>query len=257
MFAALLDPLIGTLLSLPQGPLLRRREARWNTPRRRRRGLVVILGGIEGPSLAQHAVAAGLLRGRWRGAVVVHRWNGGVPLVRAFVNLMSRRKHERAADELLAILDVYRREQPGRPLHLLAVSGGCWVAIRMLEKWTDHAVETAVLLAPAVSADVDLTAAAGRCRRGVCVVRSPLDFVMLGLGTLLFGTSDRRHAPAAGLRGFRRRPAGVTELSWRPEWMRLGHFGGHCTAVSSAFIAARITPLLNNPGPSVMRPGPP
>lgn len=250
VFAALLDPLVGTLFALPHLRLFQAREGRWNTPRRRARGLAVLLGGIEGPSLAQHAVAGGLIRGGWRGAIVIHHWNTGPPLLRALPNLRSRRRHERAANELLQILETYTRQQPGRPVCIVAVSGGCWIAARTLERLQPETpIQRCVLLAPAISAAADLSAAAARCQRGMILVRSRMDFVMLGLCTTVFGTSDGRHGPAAGLCALRRPPPNLRELCWQPAWARYGYLGSHCTAVAPAFIQAEIAPLLVPTGP--------
>src|SRR5262245_17030958 len=196
---SLLDLLIGPAFALPHYPLFEHRERRWDTPRRRRRGLALVLGGIEGPSLAQHAMATGLLRGRWRGAVQIQKWNGGVPIVRCALNLMSQRRHERTSDELVERVLEYRRDHAARPIVLMAVSGGCWVVVRALEKLgPDRMVDSAVLLAPAISPQCDLQAALAATCAGILSVRSPYDFALLGVGTLLLGTSDRRFGRAAG-----------------------------------------------------------
>lgn len=245
VLASLVDPLVGTLFALPHLPLFQHRERRWNTPRRRRRGLAIILGGIEGPSLAQHAVAGGLIRGGWRGAVVVQRWNGGVPLVRCFVNLMSRTRHERASEELTERIREFRREHPGRPVYLVGISAGCWIALRAASRLgPDESIDAALLLAPAVSRHADFELAAQRCRGGVHLFRSPCDFMMLGLCTILFGTTDRVHEPCAGWLGLRRAQPGVVEHVWRPALARYGYLGSHCTATVPPFIAGEIAPLL-------------
>lgn len=245
ILASLLDPLVGTLFALPHLPLFQHRERRWNTLRRRRRGLAIILGGIEGPSLAQHAVAAGLIRGGWRGAVAIQRWNGGAPLARCFANLMSRKRHERAAAALCERIRTYRREHPGRPVHLVGISAGCWIVLRALARLgPGEAVGAAVLLAPAVSRAADFEASARRCRAGVHIVRSPWDFMMLGVCTTVFGTADGVHGPSAGWLSPRRAAPGVVEHVWRPALARYGYLGSHCTATVPAFIAGKIAPLL-------------
>ncbi|MEP0847254.1 MAG: hypothetical protein HRF50_10610 [Phycisphaerae bacterium] len=249
ILASLLDPLIGTLFALPHLSLFRRRERRWNSARRRRRGLAIVLGGIEGPSLAQHAVAAGLIRGGWRGAVEIQRWNSGLPLVRCFINLMSAARHERAAAALREHIREYQREHPDRPIHLVGISAGCWIVVRATARLdADEAVDAAVLLAPAVSQSADFDAAARRCRAGVHIVRSPWDFMMLGVCTTIFGTADRVHGPCAGWLGLRRTTAGVTEHVWRRAWARHGYLGSHCTATVPAFIAGEVAPLLRGAG---------
>lgn len=249
LVASLLDPLAGTLFALPHLLLFQHRERRWNTARRRRRGLAIILGGIEGPSLAQHAVAAGLIRGGWRGGVVIQRWNGGIPLARCFINLMSSARHERAAETLCRLIRNYCREHPGGPVHVVGISAGCWIVLRALARLdADEAIGAAVLLAPAVSRCADFDAAARRCRAGMHIVRSPWDFMMLGVCTTIFGTADRVHAPSAGWLGLRRAAPGVAEHVWRPALARYGYLGSHCTATVPAFVAGEIAPLLRPAG---------
>ena len=61
----------------------------------------------------------------------------------------------------------------------------------------------AVLLAPALSPEYDLTAALRAVSREMVVFWSPLDIFMLGMGTKVFGTADRVRTAGAGLVGFR------------------------------------------------------
>ena len=63
------------------------------------------------------------------------------------------------------------------------------------------------------------------------------DFVVLGLGTRLLGTTDRRFESAAGRVGFRvpnrldpheqEAYARIQELHWSPTFREFGHYGGH------------------------------
>ena len=69
-----------------------------------------------------------------------------------------------------------------------------------------------MLLAPALSPGYDLTAALRAVRREIVVFWSPLDLIVLGAGTRLFGTIDRVKTVGAGLVGFRVPAA----RSWRP-----------------------------------------
>jgi hypothetical protein len=242
---SMLDLVVGGAFALPHYSLFAHREQRWDTPRRRRRGLALILGGIEGPSLAQHAMAAGLLRGGWRGAVQIQRWNAGVPLIRCMQNLMSARRHERESDAVVARIGEHLTANPATPVVLVTVSGGCWVAVRALEKLgAQRALAGAVLLAPAISPHYDLRAALAATRAGIVVVRSPYDFVLLGIGTILLGTSDRRFCRAAGQAGFHAKDARIVERVWRASDRRRGYFGSHCTAIMPNFVAREITPWL-------------
>ncbi len=244
LISAVLDPICGLLASMPNRIVGLGDTSRWNTPRRRRRGLVVILGGIEGPSIYQRCMAAGLLRGRWRGAVVVYPWNRGIPFIRELVNLMNRARNEVESDRVVELIRDYQREYPGRPAGILAQSGGCWIATRTLEKLRDsERVRSVVLLAPCISPYHDFSNAAAHCERGFVVVRAAGDAFFLGLGTSLLGTSDRRWGPAGAWLGWSNVPTGMIDLVWRPAWIRLRYYGNHTSSASPRFVASVIVPF--------------
>jgi hypothetical protein len=251
--------LLAGLLDLPAGVLGKIASIFWrpplparaDSPRRRCRGLALIVGGIEGPSPYNYAMGMGLLLGRYRGAVVRFDWNDGIPFLRSLVNLASRRHHEAQSRRLASAIADHLALHPGSPVCLLAQSGGCWIAARALEELPPTAaVDIAVFLAASVSPGRDLERAAGRCRRGLWSVGGPGDYFFLGLGTLLLGTSDRVFTPAAGLVGWRRPPPGLVELSWRPAWVRFGYLGNHTTSSSAGFIRRIIAPLLMAAAPA-------
>jgi len=221
----------------------------WDTPRRRRRGLIVILGGIEGPSLYARAIAVGILRSGWRGAVVVYRWNRGWPVVRAFPNLMDTALHERRAERLCAIGREHRQKHGDTHVGLIGHSGGCWIIVRALETLgREEAIGRAVLCAPAISPGYDATRAAAACRGGLAALGGPGDVFFLGLGTSVLGTSDRRWGPAAGLVGWRIRAAGFEDVRWRPAFARDWYVGNHVSVVSPAFVRRTVGPWLAGRG---------
>lgn len=246
-------PLLMGLLDFPYGLFIRlyfivggsRLPAKADTPRRRRRGLTIVLGGIEGPSFYNAQIVRGLLASGYRGAVVRCDWNAGVPFLRSFTNLMSRRHHERHARAVVDLVSAYQAEHPCAPISIVAQSGGCWVAVRAMELMpASIRVSTVTLHAAAISPDYDLSAAAGRCQHAMISVEAFGDYVLLGIGTLLFGTSDRRHRLAGGFVGFRNRPPKLVAMRWRPSWLDHGHWGNHTTSASFAFMRDLIGPVL-------------
>jgi hypothetical protein len=247
-----LIPLAGGLFDPFLGVLSAWREIFWNmqpdgradSPKRRRRGLAVVLGGIEGPSRFNRAMSFGILTARYRGAVVRYNWNAGIPGLRSLVNLMSRSHHEKWSDRLVKLICEHKRSYPSAPISLLAQSGGCWITIRALEKLpSDVKISRAVLLAPSISPAHDPSHAAANCTHGLFSIGGPGDLLFLGLGTSIFGTSDRANGPAAGLIGWRHRPDGFTELRWRPEWTRLGYLGNHTSSGALRFVQRVVTPM--------------
>lgn len=255
LIGVLLDPLLGLAITVPHFFLFRSLLRRLDTPLRRRRGVALVLGGIEGPSLAQIRMVVGLVRGGWRGAIRVVAWNRGLPFIRPIVNLTSRARHERESAALVDAIRAFHARHPGAPVCVVAQSGGCWIAVRAMEKLDEarEAIDAAVLIAPAISPVYDLTRAARACRTRIVSIHSPFDWVMLGAGTTILGTADRRWGPAAGLVGWCERAGQTPEgcgvpnaLTWTPAWARLGHFGGHCTSAAPRVVAAYVAPLLRD-----------
>jgi hypothetical protein len=141
-------------------------------------------------------------------------------------------------------------------VYLVGKSGGTGVIVRALENLPDGAVDVAVLIAPAISPDYDLTRALRAVRREMVVFWSPLDLIVLGAGTKLFGTIDRVKTVSAGMVGFR--PPGtpadgveqraqydkLRQVRWRPRMSSTGYLGGHVGPDSPAFLRKYVVPLL-------------
>ena len=239
ILGGIIDPFWGTLVKI-MGIFRPSKLPRLaDTPRRRRRGLTLVLGGIEGKSKYNADMVRGVLRSGYRGSVVRFDWNDGLPFWRSLVNLMSRRHHERQAGRLAEDICRYHQEYPGRPLCLVAQSGGCWIVARALQRLPQGVkVAAAVLLAPSISPAYDIRKAAARCQSGLFSIGAPGDFFFLGLGTTLLGTSDRVFTPSAGWIGWHHQPEGFVEMRWHPAWCGAGYFGNHTSSSSPAFIAA-------------------
>lgn len=249
--SGILDPLFGVfikILALFWRPRLPRLA---DTPCRRRRGLTLVLGGIEGPSFYNYLMVCGILQSGYRGSVVRFDWNAGIPFWRSLVNLMSLKHHHRQTRLILDYIRRYKQKHPETPVSIVAQSGGCWITVRILEELPPKLnIETAVLLAPAISPDYDIRNAASRCSSSLISVGSAGDFIFLGLGTLLLGTSDRVFTPSAGLVGWHHRADNFIESRWHPDWIKYGYFGNHTTSSAAGFMASVIGPLLRWSGHS-------
>lgn len=243
LLSGLIDPLFGVVVKLASIFWPRRLPAAADSPRRRRRGLTLVVGGIEGPSPYNHAMARGVLASGYRGSVVRFNWNDGIPFVRSLVNLTNRRHHNKQSDLLANHIRNHLRQYPHSPVCLVAQSGGCYIALRALEKLPPElSIHSAILIAASISPGFDLTAAVAKCRSALVSVRGPGDFFFLGIGTLIFGTSDRVFSPSAGWLGCRDHPKGFTELRWRPDWIRHGYLGNHTTSGAQRFISNVLVP---------------
>jgi hypothetical protein len=115
-------------------------------------------------------------------------------------------------------------------------------------------VDTLLLVAPALSPTYNLTRALGAVKRCFALV-SPKDRWLLGAGTRVFGTIDRRFGAAAGQVGFQL-PANldkigrdsysrVQEVHWSATLAREGPSGGHIGWMSERFLAKHLLPILS------------
>jgi hypothetical protein len=188
-------------------------------------GLVLVADGVGGLDLCVTSLKH-VLAGRG-GSLVVrsHVWGHGFG--RWHADLTDVANRDAQAHALALAVRARREAAPGAPVYLVGKSGGTGVVVRALEELEADAVEAAVLLAPALSPGYDLTRALAAVRREMVVFWSPLDVVILGLGTRVFGTIDRVRTVSAGLVGFRGNPAKLRQVRWGPRMIGAGYLGGH------------------------------
>ncbi|MBI4717475.1 MAG: hypothetical protein HY763_06700 [Planctomycetes bacterium] len=243
--------------------------------------VLFVLDGVGGFQFAPVLVRKALRDRNIDLPTIYFRWQYGVP-GEIWTDLMWYRRNRVMAARLARAMLEFRRRHPRTPIHLLAFSGGTGIAVFALESLHRRPlVETLILACPALAPEYDLAPALACVRRAYALV-SERDTVILGLGTRLFGTIDRRFEPAAGQKGFRRpmRPSGAetnrfsarttTQGSgpettyapragssdeegdyaklqmvwWTPELRRLGHNGGHTGWVRVPFLREHLLPLL-------------
>ncbi|MBK8268885.1 MAG: hypothetical protein IPK83_11510 [Planctomycetes bacterium] len=112
VISGIFDPIYGVYCKLASVVWAARVPMKSDTPRRRKRGLTIILGGIEGPSIYNLNMARGILRSRYRGAVTRIDWNRGIPFLRSLINLIHATHHERQASTVVGQILEYRRMHP-------------------------------------------------------------------------------------------------------------------------------------------------
>jgi pimeloyl-ACP methyl ester carboxylesterase len=252
---------------LPDGPggrLLK--EDRHLTLERLEAGLVVCLDGVGGYDWLPRLLRRGLDQGGVRGALVIYHWSVG-PLGMWVSDLVLRRRNRQSARHAAETIAAYRAWMPGRPVTLIGHSGGGAVAAWTLEAMDEGCqVDRALLLAPALSPQYNLAPALRGVRERMYVCYSWLDIPLLGLGTLVFGTMDGRHAASAGMVGFRM-PANldlagrqayekVRQIRWRPAMVCDGHFGDHSGCTNTRFSRRVLAPIvrgLSDPGEPMER----
>lgn len=214
------------------------------------RGYTIVLPGIDGPSIANSNIAQGIANSGLETAIEVHDWTTGIPVLLP-VHLYTRRANKRQAQLLADKIVEYQDRYPGRPVHLVAQSGGCGVLLWTLESLPpDRTITSAVMLSAAVSPTYDVSEALQHTDVGLWNFYSPLDVILLA-GTVVGGNIDGRWMPGAGAVGFRSRsakPQGdgprVHQIPYSPKMLLVGNFGGHWGPAKSPFARDYIAPVL-------------
>jgi pimeloyl-ACP methyl ester carboxylesterase len=161
--------------------------------------------------------------------------------------------------KLADMVRVAHERYPALPVYLVGHSAGCAVCLEAARDLPADSVERIVLLAPSVSPSYDLRPALTCSRKGVDSFMSKGDWVTLGIGMRLFGTTDRQWTAAAGRLGFRKPHEGspyaaqyakLREHVWQPSDSATGHRGGHYGNYVPGYLKAKVLPLLNPDAPT-------
>lgn len=238
------------LLLAPLGGRVARFHQSMHNRDRLNQGLVVVLPGIDGCTTVCDNIARGLHAAGTDAAVEIHDWRsfrGWNPL-----HLATVRKNRQQAHHISLRLQQYRCEFPGRPISLIGHSAGAGIALFVMEKLPkSFLVDHVILLAAAVSRNYEAYQLAKSTSGGIWNFSSRHDLPVVGLGTLIFGTIDRRHAVSAGALGFAPAPSesGKTsmlrEVRYSSGMVRSWNFGGHFGCTNSAFVERHVAPIIN------------
>ena len=225
------------------------------TEQRLRRGLVIVLPGIEGRSPFNEEICRGLDRGGIDWAIELCDWTIHVPLG-FLINLRAEQRNRAEAGRIADRIVRYQQNYPGRRVVLIGQSGGGAIAAWICEAmpW-GRKIDGAIMLAAALSPDYPLTGALRNCRRGIINFHSSRDVVLLWLGTTVYGTMDGQHRSSAGRNGFtvpspRDRPREyqkLVQVPWTYEMAQAGNIGTHLSSGDATFVAAYIAPLVGMP----------
>jgi pimeloyl-ACP methyl ester carboxylesterase len=211
--------------------------------------LVIVADGVGGLDLCgtvlQHEVAALQLPLEVR----VRTWGHGFG--RWHADLTNESNRDAQAQAIAAEVAEFRAAHRETPVFLVGKSGGTGVIVKALEQLPQRAITRAILLAPALSPTYDLSKALTVVEREIVVFWSPLDVVVLGLGTRIFGTIDRARTVSAGLVGFRAPDdaapsayAKLRQVKWDMSMAPTFYWGGHVGPDSPWFIRKYVIPLL-------------
>jgi len=240
------------------------------TQERLEAGLVVSLDGVGGYNWGPKWLRAGLDEAGVASAIVIYDWSMG-PKGMFVADLVDEARNRAAAKDLAQMVETYTAAMPNRPVTLIGHSGGTAVVVWALEDLPEGIqVERAILMAPALAPDYDLSKALRHVRSRLYVMYSYADVPLMAAGTAVFGTMDRQHSVSAGLVGFKM-PANVEpaeraqylkvrQIPWTISLIKTGHLGGHMGWTSTRFARDFLAPILTgktDPGESLAAPAAP
>lgn len=194
-------------------------------------GHIVLLPGVEGNSWQLGGVKQGLRDAGVDWTIEIIPW--GSPPFHSLVNLTDLPANLKRADRIAARLAELQQEKPNNKLVLVGYSGGGGLAMLAANMLPDDVmVDRIVLVAGAISNDYDTTAAERHCRDKLVNIYSSRDGIV-GWGTSVFGTIDRKKCLSAGYCGFQSSPGVLREsgkleqIAWDETWREYGHGGSH------------------------------
>jgi len=228
-------------------------------------GLVVSLDGVGGYNWGPRWLRSGLDEAGVKAALYIYDWSKG-PSAMFVGDLVAKDRNHAIAEELAALVVAYAAAKPNRPITLIGHSGGAAVVTWALEALPEKVqVDQAILLAPALAPDYDLSSALRAVKRRMYVMYSYADVGLMAAGTAVFGTMDRHHSVSAGLTGFkvpdspadRAQYAKVHQVPWTLKLVSTGHLGGHMGWTTTRFARDFIAPILagrSDPGEPMIQP---
>jgi hypothetical protein len=216
------------------------------------RGQALILPGIGGELPNQHRLKR-MIDDEVEGVTAqVWDWTD-IGFSTPLGDLVELGRNRRRAQTLAGELVRWRCENPDSFLYLVATSGGAGIVLFTCEELPeDFQIERVIFISAALSPGVDLSPILLRSRKGLFNYYSRRDVVILGAGTWLFGTTDRRHRASAGMVGFEE-PANAAlagkleQLPWDRSMIRLGNLGGHTGGFATGFARKHLLRLFELP----------
>jgi pimeloyl-ACP methyl ester carboxylesterase len=222
-------------------------------PEQKDRGYIVMLPGAESGASMFAGTVCGLREAGIDQAIEIIEW-GDRPF-QTIQNLVGIEANRKRARDIASRFIEYHQEHPGRPMTLIGFSAGGGLALMAAEDVPDDLVlDRIILMAAAVSPGYDLTGALRHSRRDLISFYSGNDWLMIGLGTRIFGTVDRVKTDSAGHVGFREKDGtllqtdGLIQIPWTPDWRRLGNDGGHRGWLAEKWAREVLAPLLSVAG---------
>jgi pimeloyl-ACP methyl ester carboxylesterase len=242
-------------------------QRKYATQERLEAGLVISLDGVGGYNWGPRWLRSGLDEAGVKSAIIIYDWSKG-PKGMFVSDLVDEARNHAAARDLAQMISTYTAAMPNRPVTVIGHSGGGGVVVWALEDLPEGCqVDRAILLAPALGPDYDLSKALAHVRTRLYATYSYADVPLMAAGTAVFGTMDRQHSVSAGLVGFRlpqtlgdaekRQYTKVRQIKWTMDLVKMGNLGGHMGWTSTRFGREFIAPILlgkTDPGEPLVAP---
>ncbi len=177
-------------------------------------------------------------------------WDRGAAFLDNLTDYQGNLQHAAAiADEIVE----FERRRPGAPVDVVGYSGGGGLAILAVEALPQQVrVRNVLLVQAAISPDYDLTSVLSHIDGRLVNFYCPTDWVILGLGTQVFGTIDRTYTKSAGKDGFdveraapdRQLRGKIEQVRWTLEMLRSGHAGNHTGILMQQWNQRYLAPYL-------------
>jgi pimeloyl-ACP methyl ester carboxylesterase len=175
----------------------------------------------------------GLRAGGVRAEIRVFDWQRGPAFL---YNLTDHEGNLYRAAAVAHEMAAFAREHPAAPIDVVGYSGGGGLALLIAEALPPGVkLRNVVLVQAAISPDYDLTQVLARVDNKLVNFHCPSDWLILGLGTQVFGTIDRSYTESAGKGGFNlgravpdvRSRQQVEQVCWTADMLWAGHPGNH------------------------------
>lgn len=205
-------------------------------------GKVYYLDGAGNWGFGVADVPAGLEAAGYKGDVEVFIWTSSFQPAIDQVNLLPNKLR---AGLLSENIKGYGRREPGKPVHIIALSAGTGIAVWALEGLPEGVmIDNLVLLGSSLSYNYDISKALRHIKGKVYVFYSGHDEV-LTTAVRALGTVDRTNEDSAGLVGLRPPGGGqdkIVNVRWSSRYSRYGWTGAHTDGTSRPFVQQVIAP---------------
>ena len=220
-------------------------------------GATWLIPGIEGQATMVKPVVKALRASDYEGEIFSYNW--GNPIL-PFRNLCNKSHKSLKSQQLAQSITDFAHNHPNTPIDIVGYSAGAGLTIMAVEQLPyDVKIRNIYLVHGALSPDYNLTNALANSYGTIKNIYSKADWVILGLGTSIFGTMDNTHTASAGMVGFNPQMAvpdqsqqnRLIQIPWQLDQKR---WGGHITLYEYSFNknyvfgnTAKIEKKLNQP----------